>query len=60
MEYARTTKRKPHWSIYDGAAARMMGPAVSFWSEDQRKAGEKRIYRTQGFRPIYRVNLRWK
>lgn len=60
MKYARTTKRKPYWSIYDGSAACMMGPAVSFWREDEREFGEKRIHRTQGFRPIYRVNLRWK
>jgi hypothetical protein len=53
-------KRKPFISVYDGAAAAMVGRHVLNWNRDQREFREERIRRAHGWRPIYRINVRFK
>jgi len=52
--------RKPFVSVYEGAAAQMLGRYVRSWNREQRDWREQHIQRTQGFRPLYRINLRDK
>lgn len=56
----RKVRLLPFLSVYDGAAARMMGAVVSSWSPEQRQYREGNIRRKQGFKPIYRINVRLK
>lgn len=52
--------RKPYISVYEGGAAAMVGEYVRSWNENQRSYREYRIQRTQGFKPLYRINLKVK
>lgn len=49
--------RKPFISVYEGAAAAMLGQFLRSWNREQREWRENNIFRTQGFRPIYRINV---
>lgn len=53
-------KRKPFVSVYDGAAASMVGRYLLNWNRDQREHREERIRRAHGWRPLYRVNVKFK
>lgn len=52
-------KRKPYISVYD-AGSQMVGHYVASWNREQREWRERRILQTQGFRPIYRINIKCK
>lgn len=49
--------RRRYISVYDGAAAAMLGEYVRNYSPEAREAREWQIERTQGFRPLYRLNI---
>jgi hypothetical protein len=60
MRLLSRTERKPFISVYDGAAAQMVGQYVRSWNADQRQYREYRIRKTQGFEPLYRINIKLK
>lgn len=50
--------RKHFISVYGGCAAKMLGEYVRNWNPEQREYREYRIFKTQGFRPLYRITIR--
>lgn len=55
-----STKRRPFISVYDGAAAAMIGTYLCAYDEDQRRSREWKVNRSHGWRPLYRINVRFK
>jgi hypothetical protein len=55
-----STKRRPFISVYEGAAAAMLGTYLCAYSRDQREEREWKSKRSHGWRPIYRINVRFK
>jgi hypothetical protein len=53
-------KRRPFVSVYEGAAAAMLGQYLCSYSRDQREEREQTSRRSHGWRPIYRINVRFK
>jgi hypothetical protein len=55
-----STKRRPFISVFDGAAASMIGQYLGAYSREQRIDRENIVNRSHGWRPIYRINVRFK
>lgn len=55
-----STKRRPFISVYEGAAAAMIGQYLCAYTRDQREEREAKSRRSHGWRPIYRINVRFK
>lgn len=50
-------RRMPFISVFEGAAAQMVGTVVFNYSREQRRYREQRIWRAHGFRPVARINI---
>lgn len=55
-----STKRRPFISVYDGAAASMIGTYLCAYTPEQRIERENKSRRSHGWRPLYRINVRFK
>jgi hypothetical protein len=53
-------KRRPFISVYDGAAAAMLGKYLCAYTPEQREEREAKSRRSHGWRPIYRINVWFK